>query len=85
MFSKISPNTSSLFNLAFFSPGTPLTLGSILVTLDAYILPSFTSNILPVLFSIISCPKAPKRRVLGSIYVSVPIPEIESFTYNPVL
>ena len=84
VFSLILPMVSSL-NTAFFSPGFPFLLGSIFVTVELYIFPSFTSNICPVVFSIISCPRAPNNFVCGSIYVSVPIPFILSFTYNPVL
>ena len=55
-------------------------LGLMLVTLDAYILPSLISNTLPVDLSVISCPKAPNNLVFGSIKVSVPIPETLSLT-----
>ena len=81
----IAPVILFLSIVAFFSPGDPSMLGSILVTFESYIFPFDISNNFLVLFSIISCPNAPNLRVLGSIYVRVPIPLILSFTYSPVL
>ena len=66
-------------------PGIPLELTVIPVIVDSKMEPLFELNNFPVVFSIISCPKAPNSLVFGSIYVSVPIPVMLSFTYKPDL
>lgn len=71
--------------MAFFSPTDPRSPLLIEVMSDSKILPSLISNLVPVVCSRISCPKAPNLLVLGSIKVNVPIPTMLSLTYNPVL
>ena len=48
--------------------------------ISLYILPSFTSIIIPEFDSITSCPSAPNNLEFGSIKVKVPIPDTVSFT-----
>ena len=50
---------------AFFSPGSPLLLLVMLVTVDSNIVPSVASNLLLVDFSSISCENALWRSALN--------------------
>ena len=63
------PKTFSSLYIAFFSPTDPRSPLLIEVTSDSKILPSLISNLVPVVCSRISCPKAPNLLVLGSIKV----------------
>ena len=62
----IFPRISSLCNTAVFSPGVPFDPRSIFVISDLNILPFKISRRFPLLFSIISWPKAPNILVFGS-------------------
>ena len=81
----MSPNISFSLVVALLEPTSPFTDLSIEVILDSYILPSLISTLTPFILLDISCPNAPYSFVLGSINDNVPIPDIVSLTYNPVL